>query len=177
VIDRYVGKTRIVLQGRGGDDALILGICAYALLILGVMVVLVFRSPERSWGVIAFLVLSMAIMVWMSRGPIARLDDKRPWLIADTEGLRLHPTLAPRTLPWSTIHAVLVQESTSNSRRQILVCVRLRQPVRSLMSPWGAIEISIGAGQLGLTKDSADNLVRQLELLRQGRGSERAAAI
>ncbi len=174
-IDRYAGKTRIVLQGRGGDDALVLGVCAYALLILGVMVVLVVRSPERPWGVAAFLVLSMAIMVWMSRAPIARLGDKIPWLVADTEGLRLHPTLAPNVLPWSTIHAVLVQESTSSGRRLVLVCVRLRQPVRSLTSPWGAIEISIGAPQLGLTKDSADNLVRQLERLRAGVGSETSA--
>lgn len=173
-VDRYVGKTRIVIQGRRKDDGLLLGMGAYALLVLGVALILIIRSPDGNWGVVTFLALAMSIIVWMSRGPVARLGDKHPWLIADTEGLRLHPTLAPDFIPWSMVQALSVQEvRIQGLRRQIGVL--LRQPVRSLISPWGAIELHLSVPDLGLSSDSAPHLVRQLERLRAGVAGEEPA--
>ena len=55
MIDRFAGKARIVLGGRRQNDKLILGVSGYAVLLLGVLLVLMLRSPERPWGVVAFL--------------------------------------------------------------------------------------------------------------------------
>ena len=53
MIDRFEGKTRIVLQGGRGSDWVIVGFAAYALIILGVMLVLIARSPEGRWEIAA----------------------------------------------------------------------------------------------------------------------------
>lgn len=167
MIDRFAGKTRIVLGGRRRDDAVILGLGGYAVLVLSVLLVLMLRNPERPWGIVAFLVLAILWIGWMARGAIARLRDDRPWLVADTEGLRLHPTVAPDLVPWSMIHGQSIQKSRRASVSPVLQ-VLVRQPVRSLASPLGAIDIRVGLSHLGLTEESAANLVRQLERLRAG---------
>ncbi|SFJ45303.1 hypothetical protein [Caulobacter sp. UNC279MFTsu5.1] len=174
MIDRFEGKARIVLQGRRGSDGLIVAICAYTQIVLGVLLVLIVRSPEGSLGIGAAVVLAMSIMAWVARGAIIRLWSPGPWLTADAEGLRLHPSLAPRLLPWSTIHAVSVQKS-NRAGVSGSIQVLLREPVRSLTSPWGAIEICVGLPNLGVSPESAINLVRQLEHLRAGDANGKAA--
>ncbi|HWW26064.1 MAG TPA: hypothetical protein VNZ85_09255 [Caulobacter sp.] len=161
----FEGDNPVVIVGRRTGD-IIMGVCAFLLLALFIFAgVDAARNLQTQWGTALMAVGGWIFFGWILIGVAWRLRDRLPALVADETGLRLHPSLSPRPLPWGEVRSIAFKPARSNREPDVLR-IKLNTTVRSLSHPWGSDNLRLASPYLGLSRQEAADLLRQLRRLR-----------
>jgi hypothetical protein len=91
-------------------------------------------------------------------GGIWRLVDRRPAILASTDGLRFHPSVCGRVLPWREVRYIRDVEGTPAQIR-IGLARRFWSPLAWIT----ATSVRLSRIALGLSEREAREVVRQIE--------------
>jgi hypothetical protein len=126
-------------------------------------------SGAQDAELLALVALTSPAALWGLVGSIWRLRDRRAFLTADAEGVTLHPSFWPKTLPWSAIRSLSIRPDPFDDSlfmRAGALRLLLHEPRWTLARPLGWRAIHLRLRRLDLSRKDAADLLRQLTRLR-----------
>ncbi|WP_165183950.1 hypothetical protein [Caulobacter soli] len=168
--NRFEGETTIKLQGGPANSLFYLTITLGFIAAMGWSVVSAMGRPHGAGELLACLV-AIPPAIWFAASLVWRLTDPSPLFQADHQGLRLHPSLLFRPLPWTMIKSLSLQKSPIRGVAAKDVRILLKEPARGLMAPFGTREFRLSLQALRLSPRDGADLLRQLRRLRADQSS------
>jgi hypothetical protein len=105
----------------------------------------------------------MVATVWLCArgfGALRRALDRRPMLVADTDGITFHPALCAKAVPWRDVRHI----RSAGFQDPYHLAIDLQRRIWSIEAPLGARRVRIGALYLGPAYGSfpPDDLIASL---------------
>lgn len=114
------------------------------------------------WAARVLFALAALWAASLGLGGLWRWLDKRPMVIADDAGVRLHPAYCMEPLAWSQIERILVHD-----RRPAVLEFRLNRRIWAVETPLSARRVRMALPTMGLSYREAQRLVVDLNRLRR----------